>query len=79
MWLIVHPDLKRLARVRAALAWCDIFDKRTPILGGPEVKVGILRRDRSVGRGSGDQRCSMAVGRRQANSSQLKSGEAGQR
>src|SRR6516164_2609795 len=56
-----------------------IFDKRTPTLGGREVKVGILRRDRSVGRGSGGQRCSMAVVRRQANSSQLKSGEAGQR
>jgi DNA-binding transcriptional LysR family regulator len=23
MWLIVHPDLKHLARVRAAIAWCE--------------------------------------------------------
>jgi hypothetical protein len=23
MWLIVHPDLKRLARVRAVIAWIE--------------------------------------------------------
>jgi len=29
MWLIVHPDLKRLARVRAAIAWCErLFSER---------------------------------------------------
>ncbi len=28
MWLIVHPDLKRLARVRAVVEWCDrLFSK----------------------------------------------------
>jgi DNA-binding transcriptional LysR family regulator len=29
MWLIVHPDLKHLARVRAAIAWCErLFSER---------------------------------------------------
>lgn len=28
MWLIVHPDLKHLARVRAAITWCErLFSK----------------------------------------------------
>jgi DNA-binding transcriptional LysR family regulator len=31
MWVIVHPDLKHLARVRAVIAWCErLFSEKPP-------------------------------------------------
>jgi DNA-binding transcriptional LysR family regulator len=31
MWLIVHPDLKHLARVRAVIAWCERLFSERPV------------------------------------------------
>jgi DNA-binding transcriptional LysR family regulator len=42
MWLIVHPDLKRLARVRAVMAWIErLFSERPAAL---QTKVTDARR-----------------------------------
>jgi DNA-binding transcriptional LysR family regulator len=30
MWVIVHPDLKHLARVRAIMAWCERLFSEKP-------------------------------------------------
>jgi DNA-binding transcriptional LysR family regulator len=31
MWVIVHPDLKHLARVRAVMAWCERLFSKQPV------------------------------------------------
>jgi hypothetical protein len=42
MWLIAHPDLKQLARVRAVMAWIErLFSERPAAL---QTKVTHARR-----------------------------------
>jgi len=38
--LIVHPDLRHLARVRAVIEWCDRLFSEPPVRSPPEAVAG---------------------------------------
>src|SRR5216684_291329 len=42
MWLIVHPDLKHLARVRAVIAWIERLFSERPV--APQTELTDARR-----------------------------------